>query len=121
MGYPYKPAAGNVFMTVGMTDVGTADSRWVVPGFNGRIKRFSSAINGTLTTANSTASLAIGGVAVTGSTLTIPFTGSAAGNTAVATPSGNNTFGSTDAINIINNGESTGPQPVTFTLELEPN
>jgi hypothetical protein len=56
---------------------------------------------------------------VTGSTITVTQSGSAAGDVDIARPTALATFGSSDAIKIINNGESTGPQPVTFTLELE--
>jgi hypothetical protein len=40
MPYPYHPPAQNVFITVGMADVATADSRYVVPGFQGRIRAY---------------------------------------------------------------------------------
>jgi hypothetical protein len=49
MPYPYHPPAGNTFAYVGMADVGTADSRYVVPGFQGRVKAFWSVINGAIT------------------------------------------------------------------------
>jgi hypothetical protein len=120
MAYPYRPPVQNIFLTVGMADVATADSRYVVPGFQGRVRAFWSSINGALTGVDSTASLSINTVAVTGSTITVTQSGSAAGDVDVARPTALNVFGSTDAIKIINNGESTGPQPVTFTLELEP-
>jgi hypothetical protein len=122
MAYPYRPPVQNIFLTVNMADVGTADSRWIVPGFQGRVRAFWSVINGAITGVDSTASLAIGAAAtaVTGSTITVTQSGSAAGDVDVARPTALNVFGSTDAIKIINNGESTGTQPVVFTLELEP-
>ena len=124
MPYPYKPPVQNRFVTVALADVGTAQTAYVIPGFQGRIKKAWAVINGAITGTDSTIVLAIGSgaspVTVTGGTITAAVSGSAAGSVFSATPSALNIFGSTDPIRILNGGESTGAQAASVTLELEP-
>ena len=120
MPYPYKPTNGAVFITLRVADVGTAETLIVAPGFNGKIKRATSAIAGAITGADSGWKLQIGTTDVTNGSATVTQSGSAAGDVDQAIPSGLNTFGPTDHIRLVNDGNSTGPQPMLVCLELEP-
>lgn len=118
--YPSTPPVHHQFITVTMADVSTASSVWVVPGFRGKIKKAWVTINGAITTANSVLTIEIGGVAVTGATLTIVQSGSAAGDVASATPTALNTFNVDQAIEIITSGASETTRIGTITLQVEP-
>jgi hypothetical protein len=120
MAYPYKPAAGNVVVTTSIADISTAGQIYVAPGFNGRIRKAFSALNGAITGADSVLTLKINGTAVTGGTMTVANSGSAAGDVDSCTPSGANVFDADDAVEIETDGASTGTVATTITLELEP-
>lgn len=118
--YPAPPPAHHKFITVRLNDISTASSAWVVPGFRGKIRNAWAVINGAITDANAVLTLKIGGSAVTGGTLTIVQSGSAAGNVSTATPSAANTFTATQAVQIETNGGSTGTVAAEITLQVEP-
>lgn len=67
------------------TLVGTGVTRFVAP-VAGTITAAYIASNGTLTTGNATVTLAIGGVAVTGGAITVPYLTTVAGTVASCTP-----------------------------------
>src|SRR5262245_10164750 len=113
--YPYKPAAGNVLMTVNIANVSSTSQVYVVPGFNGRIRKCSSALNGAITVADATLTLKINNTAVTNGAITITQSGSAAGDVDQVTPTGANVFDADDAIEI-EHGGSTTAQIVVCTL-----
>ena len=52
--------------------------------------------------------------------ITVAQSGSAAGDVDSCTPSGNNTFTATDAIEVETDGASTGTVEVVVTIEVEP-
>jgi hypothetical protein len=117
--YPAAPPLHHRFMTVRITDISTAASVWVVPGFRGKIKKITTVLHGALTIADAIVTAKIGGTLVTGSSTTIAFTGSAAGVVDTATPSGANTFTPEQPIEIVTDGGSTGTVAVEVTLQLE--
>ncbi len=119
MAYPVQVPLTHRFMTVEITDVSTADQRYVAPGFRGRITKAYSALSGAITGADATLTLKIGGTAVTDGTITITQSGSAAGDVDSCTPSAANTFQATDAIEVETDGGSTGTVEAVVTLELE--
>lgn len=118
--YPSPPPMHHRFVTVQIEDISTAGQKYVVPGFRGKIKKIHSVINGAIATADADLTAKIGGTAVTGGVITVTQSGSAAGDVDSATPSGNNTFTPTDAIEIETDGASTNTVEVVVTLELEP-
>lgn len=120
MAYPYIPDERNVFITAYLADVSTAGQIYVAPGFNGRIVNATSALNAAIGTADAVLTLKIGGTAVTGGTITITQSGSAAGDVDSCVPSALNSFTSTQAIEIETNGASTNTVAVQITLELAP-
>jgi hypothetical protein len=119
MAYPVQAPLTHRFVTVEIPDVSTAGQRYVVPGFRGKIKNAYSALNGAIATADATLTLKIGGTAVTGGTITIANSGSAAGDVDSCTPSAANLFQATDAIEVETDGASTNAVAAVVTLELE--
>jgi hypothetical protein len=120
MAYPYIPAAGNIFVTVQMTDVSAPSSVFIAPGFDGRIKRITSSLAGAITVADSVLTTKINAVTVTNGGWTVSQSGSAAGDVDQAIPTALNVFRSTDFIRFDTDGGSTTTQPLTITAELEP-
>ena len=120
MSYPYIPPVQNRFVTVQIEDISTAGQKFVVPGFNGRIRKIHSVINGAIATADAVLTAKIGGTAVTGGAITVANASSAAGDVDSATPTALNSFTDTQAIEIETNGASLNTVEVVITLELEP-
>lgn len=118
--YPHTPPLQNRFITVEIPDISTADQRYVVPGFRGKIKKIHSALNGAISGADADLTAKIGGTAVTGGLITVAQASSAAGDVDTATPSAANTFTESQAIEIETDGASTGTVAVVVTFELEP-
>ena len=117
--YPTTPPLSTRFMTLQIEDISTAGQKYVVPGFRGKIKKAYSAINGAISGADAVLTLKIAGTAVTGGTITVANSGSAAGDIDSCTPSAANTFTQAQAIEVETNGASTGTVEVVITLELE--
>jgi hypothetical protein len=121
MAYPVQyPAHWKPFV-VRVTDVSTASSTWVHPGINGKIKHVSSVIDGAIATAPSVLTFEIGGVAVTGLTVTITHTSSAAGDVDTATATALNSFTSDQPIEVVCSGASTDTAIAEVTIWVEPN
>lgn len=118
--YPAAPPFHHKFLTVDMDDVSTAGSVWVVPGFACKIKKIWSVIDGAIATAPAVITAEIGGTAVTGASISITHTSSAAGDVDSAVPTAANTVAVGQAIELITSGASTNTVKATFTLELEP-
>jgi uridine phosphorylase len=118
--YPSPPPLHHRFVTVRLNDVATPSSAWVVPGFRGKIRKITTVIDAAITIADTIMTAEIGGVLVQGSSITIAFTGSAAGTIDSAVPTGANTFTPEQAIEIVTDGAGTGPSAAVVTLELEP-
>lgn len=120
MAYPKKPDLKAKFITAYLADVSTAGQIYVTPGFSGKIKNAYTALNGAIGTADAVLTLKIGGTAVTGGTITIAYTSSAAGDVDSCTPTAANTFTASQAIEIETDGASSNTVAVMVTLELEP-
>lgn len=120
MPYPYVPDVRNKFFTIEIPDISSADQRYFVPGFSGRIRKIWSVIDGTIATADADLTTKINGTAVTGGLITVTASGSAAGNVDSAVPTALNEFAVGDAIEVETDGASTNAITVMVTLELEP-
>lgn len=118
--YPRKPTLMAKLVTVELADVSTAGQRHVAPGFNGKIVKATSCLGGAITGANAGLTLKIDGTAVTGGTIAIAQSGSAAGDVDSCIPTGANIFTSTSQVEVETDGASTGTQPVVVVLEVEP-
>lgn len=119
MARPYVPGLSSRFVPVRIADVSTAGQEYIAPGFTGRIKSATSALGGAISGANAGLTIKIDGVAVTGGTIAIAQSGSAAGDVDSCTPTGANEFTPTSNIEVETDGASTGTQPVVVMLELE--
>jgi hypothetical protein len=118
--YPRTPRSDAVFINAYLADVSTAGQIYVVPGFAGKIVRVTTALNNAITTANAGLTLKIAGTAVTGGTITITQSGSAAGDVDECTPTGANRFTATQAVEIETDGASDTTAAVMITLECVP-
>ena len=84
----------------------------------GDITSIYSVINGAITNANATITAEIGGTLVTDSSITIAYSGSAAGGVDSSAPSATNTVTAGQAIEIISDGGSTDVCSATFTIVI---
>ena len=115
-------AGGNVktkLVTLPIGDVSAADSVWVVPGVAGNITKISNVIDAAITTADAGLTFEIGGAAITGSAITIAFTGSAAGDVDQSAPSALNVITASDAIEVVKDGASDTASNGVVTFEIE--
>lgn len=120
MAYKISPLANSRVFTFRVADVGTAETIYFCPGFTGRIRRATSTIAGAITGSDSGWKLQINTTDVTNGSATVTVSGSAAGDVDQALPTALNVFQATDTIRIVNDGNSTGPQPMTVVVEVEP-
>lgn len=109
---------GKLYLTVTMADISTAGSVWVVAPKAATFTGLWSVINGAITGGDAAITTEIGGTAVTGGTLTIANSGSAAGDVDTGTPTAANTLTAGQALEIITDGGSTNTVIATFTVEL---
>ena len=107
------------FITYTIDDISTAASHWVVPGIAGDVVAITTVISGAIITVDAALTFEIGGVAITGSAITVAFTGSAAGTVDTATPSAANTVTAAQPVEIITDGASTNTVKCTITLEMD--
>lgn len=103
-----------------IADVSTAGQIYVpVPDdCEGDIVEIRSALNGAIATADAVLTAKIGGTAVTGGTITIANSGSAAGDTDVCRPTGARTVSAGQAIEIETNGASTNAVAVSGIISI---
>lgn len=112
-------SANKVLLVKEMTNISTAGSYWVVPGIAGTITQIHSILESAIGTADAAITFEINGTPITNGGLTIAYTGSAAGDKDVATPTANNTISATDAIELITDGASTTTAKLTVTFEID--
>jgi len=105
-----------IYLTVGMADVGTADSVWVVAPLACTFTKLYSVVYGD-PGADSAITTEIAGTAVTDGGLTIA-NGATAGEVDSATPTAANTLTAGQALEIITDGGGTNVVEATFTVEL---
>jgi hypothetical protein len=121
--YPKTPSLNRQFVHLYMSDMGTAGgvagSAFFTPGYRGKIKKISTVLPAAIATTNTIITVSIGTTAVTNGAVTCPFTSSAAGDIATATPTAANSFGPTDYIKAVSDGATSTTLPVVITLELE--
>jgi len=102
-----------------LVDISTASSAWVVSPWRGKITRVYSIIDTAITGANAVWTLEINGTAVTGVSVTVTQSGSAAGDMDEGTPTGANTVEEGDKIEFISDGASSTTSAVMFTAVIE--
>lgn len=118
--YPETPKAGSQYMTTYMADVSAASKAYIIPGFRGKIRKVNTVLGGAITGADSVVTVKINSTAVTGGTITVANSGSAAGDVDTCTPTALNTFTATDILTFDSDGASSTTQPLYITAILEP-
>lgn len=110
----------NTTLSFSIADVSTAGQTFVpIPiGFDGTVIEVRSALNGTISGADADLTLKVNGTAMTNGVITIAQSGSAAGDTDVAFPTGLNAVRVGDAVEIETDGASTGTVEVTGVLVI---
>lgn len=102
-----------------MADISSSDTVYVPSPWRGRIVRWYSTIDNAITTADGSLSLTINGTAVTGSTITVTQSGSAAGDVDSAIPTGANYVNEGDYIGIVSTGACDTTCIGIFSLVIE--
>jgi hypothetical protein len=106
------------------TDSSVAQTHYIAAPYNGTIVSFLATPDSAFAGGTNTYELRINGVTVTGSPLNLtvtPGTGGTAGDVVLSTPSGANSFSSSDSITIVNtsNAQTDATVDVRFTLLIE--
>ena len=119
MALPANRSLSEGALTVSLVDISTASSAFVVSPWRGTLKRWYSTISAAITTANGSLSLEINGTAVTGSTITVTQSGSAAGDVDSAVTTGANYVNEGDVIEVITTGDCDTTSIGTFPIIIE--
>jgi hypothetical protein len=101
-----------------IADISTGASSWTVAPHAGDIVAAYTVIDGAITGADATITLEIGGTLVTDSSITIAYSGSAAGTVDSSTPSAANTVTAGQAVEIITDGGSTDAAKAVVALVI---
>jgi len=120
MAYPVQYPAHWKSFTTRVTDVSTASVFWIIPGINGKVKHAHSVLYGAIANAPSVITFEIGGTAITGLTLTLTHTSSAAGDVDTATSTALNSFTSSQAVEVVCSGASDNAVAAEVTIWVEP-
>jgi hypothetical protein len=102
-----------------LADLSTASSCFTVAPTRGRIVRAYSTILNAITGADAVWTLEINGTAVTGVSVTVTQSGSAAGDVDVGNPTALNYVNEGDTIEFISGGESSTTCPTMFYAVIE--
>jgi hypothetical protein len=119
MALPENRPLSEAVVSAYLADVSAASSTFVASPFRGTIKRAYSSIANAITGADCTWSMKINGTAVTGSSVTITQSGSAAGDVDSCVPTGANYVNEGDTIEFVSAGESSTTTPTMFTAIIE--
>jgi len=115
---PAAAAPKKVYVTGEIADVSTGASSWVTSPIAGTISNWWSVIDGAIASVDAGLSLEIATVAVTGSAITVAFSGSGAGTVDTAAPTAANTVTAGQAIEVITDGASTNAVKAVVLLEI---
>ena len=106
-----------------LADISAASSCYTVAPFRGQLVRAYSVLQGTISGADAVWTMKINGQAVTGVSVTVAQSGSAAGDvdsTDTIGPTGNS-VNEGDTIEFVSNGASSTTCPAMFTAVIRPN
>lgn len=99
-------AANRVVLCNHFTDISTIQSVFMLTPISGTVRSIHVVLHGAITTANSIVDARINGIAVVGSSITVTFSGSAAGQVFSAYPTGSNTLLTNGVIEVHTDGGS---------------
>lgn len=106
------------FLTAEIADVSTAGQVYITAPDNGQIIKIFSVLGGAISGADAGLTAKINGTAVTGGTITIANSSSAAGDVDACEPTGANDVIEGDAIEIETDGASTGAVAAGITVVI---
>jgi len=106
------------FLTAEIDDVSTSGQIYIPVPDDGKIIKIMSALGGAITGADAGLTAKIGGTAVTGGTITIANSGSAAGDVDTCAPTAANQVVEGQAIEIETDGASTNAVAVGITVVI---
>ena len=107
-----------VYLTLDVTNISSAAVVYLPSPVAGTITKITTIINGAIATANAILTGRIGSTTITGGAVTIPFSGSAAGQVNSTTPTALNTVDVGNNINFTANNASTNTVRVTIVVEI---
>lgn len=120
MALPNNRPLTEVSVSAYMADLSTASSAFVVSPWRGKITRVYSVIYNAITGADAVWTLEINGTAVTGVSVTVANSGSAAGDMDEDEPTGSDHYvNEGDRIEFVSDGASSTTCPTTFTAVIE--
>lgn len=122
----YKSADSNkdsqiVTATAVLTDISTASSAFVAAPIAGEVVAIYTVLGGEISGADSVLTAEINGTPITGISITVAQSGSAAGDRDSDVPTGANTVAAGDALEIITDGASTGTATLSATFVIRGN
>ena len=106
------------FLECHLDDVSTAGTVRVAVPDGGRVIKITSVLGGTISGANAGITAKVGTTNMTGGTITITHSGSAAGTIDTCEPTGANSVVEGDFIAIASDGASTGTHSAHFTIVI---
>tara|TARA_R110000787_G_scaffold10406_6_gene35282 strand:- start:2857 stop:3321 length:465 start_codon:yes stop_codon:yes gene_type:complete len=109
-----------VYLFTTIADISTASSSWVACPIPGTIVKIYTIIDAVIASANAIITAEINTTAVTNSSITIAYSGSAVGDVDSSSPTGARTVAVGDKIEIITNGGSTNTCKAVVTICITP-
>lgn len=106
------------YLTVAMADISTAGSVYLPCAFAGTVTAVHSVIANAFTTADTTLTVKLNGVAMTDGTITVTQSGSAAGDVDSCSPSAGNTFTAGQYLQVTSDGAGATTTPATLIFTI---
>src|SRR3990167_8159413 len=121
MALPEPKPIDRVYLTAYMTDVSTASSAWVTCPVRGYVKALRGELHAAITGADSVVTAEINGTAITGISITVANSGSAAGDSYsdVQTSLSTSFVNPGDSLEIVSDGASSTTVAMNWTWEIE--
>ena len=120
MAVPANRPLSEASVSAYLADISAASSAFVVSPWRGKITRVYSVISAAITGADATWTVEINGTAVTGISVVVVNSGSAAGDVDSGAPTGSNHFvNEGDTIEFVSDGASSTTVPATFVAVIE--
>lgn len=110
--------ANRLILNSRFSDIGTAQSVFLATPIAAKVSKIMVVLQGPIATTDTVVTAKINGIAIQGSTITIPFSGSAAGVVYFVSPTGANTVPANSSIEIITDGATATTVAADITVYL---